>query len=175
MIKYLSFDPAIRTLAYSIINIDKTTNKPSLERCELLDLTKGKKVKSCTFDENMTELINQLEQIKTDGIDAVLIENIPSQMNPLIKSISIGIYTFFKVKKFDVKFVSPSRKLKDNKVSYRQRKKQSVIDATDYLTTDDVAKVTKHTKIDDITDTILQCKAYHEKLKTASHKKTNNI
>ena len=161
MTKYLSFDPAIKTLAYTNITIEN--NKPKLNDFGLIDLTKNKKVKSCSFDDNISELIIQLDKIKIDNINLVLIENIPSRMNPIIKSISVAIYTYYKIKNMEVKFVSPSKKLKNNKVSYKERKKQSIIDAKEYLLKEDYDLISKYKKVDDITDTILQTKAYYEK------------
>lgn len=158
---YLSFDPAIRTLAYSYLKID---DEPELLECGLIDLTEGKKVKSCSFEQNITELIKQLDKLKIDSIDTVLIENIPSRMNPMIKSISVCIYSYFMIKGLSVKFVSPSKKLKNNNVSYKERKKQSIKDVEEYLTKQDYKQLTKYKKVDDIADSILQTKAYHEKM-----------
>jgi hypothetical protein len=66
-----------------------------------------------------------------------------------------------------VKFVSPSKKLKNNKVSYKDRKRQSVQDVLVYLSQDDAKQLTKYKKVDDVADTILQVKAHHER---APHK-----
>ena len=164
---YLSFDPAIRTLGVCRLKIAPDTNAPVLLDHSLIDLTDGKKVKTCSFDDNITSLITHLDNVKHDISDVVLIENIPSRMNMLIKSISVAIYTYYKIKNMTVKFVSPSKKLKNNKVSYKDRKRQSVQDVLVYLSQDDAKQLTKYKKVDDVADTILQVKAHHER---APHK-----
>ena len=162
MVRYISFDPAIKTLAYSYLEID-VNNEPVLSNCGIIDLTKGDKVKNCSFDQNINELIKELNNLNTNNIDVVLIENIPSRMNPMIKSISVAIYTYFKIKQLSVKFVSPSKKLKNNKVSYKERKQQSIKDVEQYLSKEDYEQISKYKKKDDICDSILQIKAYHKK------------
>ena len=54
-----------------------------------------------------------------------------------------------------------NKKLKNNKVSYKDRKMQSVEDAKTLLKEKDFKLVAKFKKQDDISDTINQAKAYH--------------
>lgn len=163
MTKYLAFDPAVRNLAYSKMTIDDEISNLSFG---IFDLTNNKKVKQCSFDEIINNLIKSLDMVVIDDVDMILIENQPSRLNQISKSVSICIYTYFKVKGCNVKLISPSRKLNSkekNKLSYRERKAEGVKMCFNLIKMTDKLRIQEYTKKDDICDCILMTYAYHTK------------
>jgi len=166
MVRYLSLDPAIRNLAFAKLNInDKEISELDLG---MFDLAGNKKVKHCKFDDLINNLIKALDMIVIDDVDIILIENQPSKLNQTSKSLSICMYTYFKMKNKDVKLISPSRKLSNkekNKLSYRERKGESVKECFNLIKMTDKLRIQEYNKQDDICDCILQAYAYHIKEK----------
>ena len=158
MKKVISIDPAIKHLATVTMNINE--GEVSNLECKLIDLCNGKKAKEVKFEAMMNNLLDVLGTINMENVDIVLIEN--TFMNVSVKSIGVAIYTYYKMKNFEVHFVSPSRKLskEENKLPYKERKKASVNKALSLLNDDDKAKVQAYKKQDDITDCIIQCLSY---------------
>jgi hypothetical protein len=63
--------------------------------------------------EKLYEILDATPEIL--GVDSVVIENQPTMKNPTMKSISMILFCYFLSKKFrNVKFISPSGKLKIN-------------------------------------------------------------
>lgn len=165
MVKYLSLDPAVRNLAYCIMNIDDENNISNLS-FGTFDLTNNKKVKQCSFSSIIDNLIKYLNLIQLDGVDCVLIENQPSKLNMISKSVSICIYTFFKMKNMNVQLISPSRKLNNKeqgKMTYKERKYQSIKLCYERIDKMDKLILQQYGKQDDIADCINQAYAYHTK------------
>jgi len=162
--RVLSFDPAVKNLGYANIEIDANQIK-NLD-FDLIDLCPKQKVKACTFDFLINSLFTELEKINIDWVDIVLIENQPSMLNALSKSLSIAIYSFFKIKGLNVKLISPCRKLgiAGKKLSYVQKKKESVRQVSELLSVDDKKKLLEKSKQADISDAILQAMAYYKSL-----------
>jgi hypothetical protein len=160
MKKILSIDPAIKNLAIVTMTINDG-DVFDLE-CKLIDLCKGKKAKTLKFETMMNNLLDELGKINMENFDVVLIENIPSLKNPSVKSVSVAIYTYYKMKNFEVHLVSPSRKLnkEENKLSYNDRKKASVNKALALLNDEDKLKVQAFKKQDDIADSINMAMAF---------------
>ena len=162
--RILSIDPAIKNLACVAMDIKKSfIDEIKINECKLIDLCNGKKAKSIKFEIIMNNLLDELGNINMENIDIVLIENQPALKNPTVKSIAVAIYTYYKMKNFEVHFVSPSRKLnkEENKLSYRERKKASVNKAFDLLNGDDKLKVNQFKKQDDILDCVNMAMAFY--------------
>jgi len=165
MVKYLSFDPGIKNLSYCKMNIDDE-NKISNLNFGIFDLTNNKKVKQCSFSCIIDNLIKYLNLIQLDGVDTVLIENQPSKLNMISKSVSICIYTYFKMKNMNVLLISPSRKLNNKeqgKMTYKERKCQSVKLCYERIDKMDKLILQQYGKQDDIADCINQAYAFHSK------------
>lgn len=161
MVKYISFDPAIKNLAYCKMDIDDE-NKISNLNFGLFDLTDNKKVKQCSFSQIIDNLLKYLNLIQLDNVNMVLVENQPSKLNMISKSISICIYTYFKMKNMDVRLISPSRKIKNSKkMTYKQRKEESVKLCCSRINEMDKLILDQYAKKDDIADCINGGYAFH--------------
>lgn len=158
MVRILSFDPAIKNLTYSIVNVNKQDNTISLVSFDMFDIANGNKVKQCKFNDLMNNLIMCLKSIDLTEVDCVVIENQPSLKNPAVKSVSVCIYGFFKAKDMNVSFVSPNSKPKEIKEckTYKERKNKSIELGFSILCPIDKERVMKYKKQDDIMDSILQ-------------------
>jgi mRNA-degrading endonuclease YafQ of YafQ-DinJ toxin-antitoxin module len=162
----LSCDPAIKTYGFVLLNI--TENKIDVMECKLIDLIPNKKVKNITFEAIVDSLINELDELKIDNVDHILIENIMSYKNPSIKSISVMTYMYFKSKGYNTKLVSPSRKLskEQNKLSYKERKNEGIKKCFNLINEEDKNKILNNCKkIDDISDCIIQAYEWFNKNK----------
>ena len=160
--RYLSFDPAVKNLGYAILEISDDDVISNLY-FGLIDLCPKKKVKSCSFDSLMESLFAELGKIKTENCDEVLIECQPAMKNPLCKSISIAIYSYFTLKGIKSKLVNAGRKLgtAGKKLTYAQKKAESVKKCLELVSLEDKQKIEKYKKKSDITDAILQIIAYN--------------
>jgi hypothetical protein len=147
--------------------------------------TKNKKVKSCmklSTQELAINLFSILDKTYKHLIDVseVLIENQPTFINPTMKTISALLYSYFiirgmvETKKIkEVRFVSPSNKLKINTVktdktlenkkgqeAYKLTKNLSVQYCTALINDNDKTKLDEHSKKDDMCDAFLQAFQY---------------
>ncbi len=127
--------------------------------------------------EKLNELIIEIEEYNRNDLLEVLIENQPSLLNPVMKSIQMIVYSYFLIRNVDgiiknkIELVSPSRKLiymKENndinlifEKTYKNNKKNSIDFVMNYLNKNelnkkwiDYLKIIK--KKDDISDTIIQ-------------------
>jgi hypothetical protein len=165
MVKYISFDPAIRNCAYAKMNIDDE-NKISDLTFDIFDLTNNKKVLKCSFEEIISNLLWNLKLLNCDDVDMVLIENVPSMKNPMLKSVSICIYVYYLNLGYNVKLISPNTKPDEIKKckTYNERKKKSIELGLNLLNENDKIKIQRYKKQDDITDCIIACKSYHDKI-----------
>jgi hypothetical protein len=164
MVKYISIDPGIKNLGIVKLNIDG--DDIEIIETNLIDLISGQKVKKCSFEYIIDSLIDNLKLIDIEDIDYILIENIPSFKNPSIKTISSIIYGYYKEKGLKVKFISPSKKLKDqNKMSYAERKKEGIKKCFEIIKENDVKLIKEKfkSKMNDITDCIIQAYEYDKK------------
>lgn len=153
---------------------------------------KQKSVKKLDFDDVRLKLIQKLDERKILlSANVVLIENQPSMKNPVMKSISNTIYTYFLIrgiidKKHDsaitaVKFMSPSNKLKivtdgeskqlvalkgtDESKAYKLTKSLGVKYSRELLAhlPDWINKFNTYKKKDDLADAFLQGAYYYTK------------
>jgi hypothetical protein len=153
---------------------------------------KNKPINGYDFDELRLKLLEKLHEKKELlKADIILIENQPSMINPVMKSISNGIYDFYMIRGFidkiencnikKVKFMCPSNKLKV--VESGDVKKISIMKKTDeskaYKLTKSLAVkytkdlishlpnwleyLNKEKKQDDLCDCFLQGCYYYEK------------
>lgn len=165
MVCILSIDGGLKNCGFVSLNIND--NKINIISAELLNFCRDKKVKQVKFEDVMKNMIETLNTKYFDNINLVLIENIPSRLNQKTKSLSVAMYAYFMIKNIEVKFVSPSRKLskEQNKLSYKERKAESVKKCMNLLSEDDQIMLNKYKKVDDLTDSVLQAVEYFKKQK----------
>lgn len=165
--RYLSFDIGIKNLGCVKLTVDD--DKANGDKCisnlvfGLVDLTEGKKTKKISFESTINNLFEELSNIDLSDIDMVLIENQPALMNPICKSISVALYSFFTIKLKNVKFVSAVRKLgkEGKKLSYKQKKEMAVVECFKLIAREDKTKIEELSRQHDIADAILQAYRYH--------------
>jgi hypothetical protein len=161
--KYLSIDSAVKNNAVVKMEINDN-NEIIIHQTNIFNFCGNKKVKQCSFESIIDNLIKELDKYDFTDIDMVLIENIPSRLNQLTKSISIATYAYIKTKKINAKLISPSKKLskEENKLKYNDRKVLSIKKAFDLINKDDKKKImNEYNKVDDIADCICMCHSYH--------------
>jgi hypothetical protein len=180
--RILSIDPGIRNLAYCVLETSSspTPSPPLIIEWEVGDMCEG--IKKPTFYQVSKSLVSLLhEKFASEEYDKVLIENVPSLHNPILKSVSMIIYSFFEIQAFqldrecDVRMVSARNKLKVKHIppeaeaavaartsnKYRQRKLLAIEYARHYLKTvfcdsEQLAKFEADKKRDDKADALLQ-------------------
>lgn len=143
-----------------------------------------------------TKLFNALDELKFINIDEVLIENQPTLKNPVMKTIAIELYSYFVLRGLidkklgsikEIKFISPSNKLKVDKTTtekvlkdqdtnkYKLTKKLGVKYCKALIEEKDIKLIDSFKKKDDLADSFLQGfqylfnpipKEYFDKLKT---------
>jgi hypothetical protein len=103
---YVSFDIGVKNLALCIINRDDLTNKLEIIEWRIIALAESKKeIKGI---EDITEriyiemdnVIGELKENNINIIDYVLIENQPSNLNGIMKTIQHIIYGYFSLIKY---------------------------------------------------------------------------
>ncbi len=137
-----------------------------------------------SFDELTIKLYKELNKrfhFYWNLFDKVLIENQPSLKNPIMKSISVLLYSYFTIYGTinyelcrnepikEIKFINPSNKLKickeitdnviktDNKAEqYKLTKKLGVKYCESLISIDELAILRDHKKADDMADSFLQ-------------------
>ena len=173
----LSFDVGINNLAFCLKEVcqaDTGDVTVAIKDWGILDIsTDSKKNDIGLISENMIDTMH--DKFYDIDLDFVLIENQPVQKNPTMKSIQIMLFTFFKMKSFQVspitvRLVSASNKLKvkhktddsyPEKSKYNQNKMLSIAYASHYLQNiykeSDWFRIMKtHKKKDDLCDSYLQ-------------------
>lgn len=145
---------------------------------------KNRKIKDMTVNNLKYQLVSCLDKIKNtllQDIDLVLIENQPTFKNPTMKAISDTIYTWFMIRGIvdkeinnasikDIKFISPSNKLKkfdktaideaEDSKKYEKTKGISIENTKTILASYELKKWIEHIlsydKKDDLADSFLQ-------------------
>ncbi len=171
----LSFDIGIKNMAYCLMN-----DEGIIIKLGILDISNNKNKLDDVGNiliEKLNELIIEIEEYNRIDLLEVLIENQPSLLNPVMKSIQMIVYSYFLIRNVDgiiknkIELVSPSRKLiymKENndinlifEKTYKNNKKNSIDFVMNYLNKNelnkkwiDYLKIIK--KKDDISDTIIQ-------------------
>lgn len=146
----------------------KSSQKSFAKSCQLIPIAN----KALSVDQLVLRLQTALEQYPQFlQVDTVLIENQPSLTNPIMKTVSVVLYSYFNLRAFvddrqstiqQIKFISPSNKLKISTQpeikSYQMNKKLSV-QYCRALIADDPDKLQllqNHKKKDDLCDAFLQ-------------------
>ena len=167
--KIISIDSGCKNNAIVKLQIEDS-GKITLLQTDLLNFCGNKKVKQCSFESIIKSLIEQLKNYDTSDVDLVLIENIPSRLNMMVKSISIATYSFFISQGLNTKLVSPSKKLskEQNKLTYKERKAEGIKKCFELLTEYDKKKINEEFKnkklpVADITDCIIQAHEYYKR------------
>lgn len=157
--KAIGFDIGVKNLAYCVMS------EAGVCHWDVLSV-QGK-----DFTETSENLISMLhDEFPELNCDVVLIENQPVMKNPLMKSIQMMIYSYFKILAYqtgcqcEIKLVSASTKLKvkknttTGKLTYKEKKDLAVRMARQYLQgTEWLEKLEAHKKKDDISDALLYC------------------
>lgn len=154
----------------------------NLYYCQKHTPKKSIKLSKPTIYDSTHELMRELDLIEPllSDVDEILIENQPSFKNPIMKSMSIILYTtlYYKLRKNIIKFISPSKKLLvnknktkdvlekiDKKKSYSTTKKLGIAYCYCLLSDSDKKYLNeKQNKKDDYADSFLQAFRYNYKV-----------
>jgi hypothetical protein len=120
---YISFDIGVKNLAVCILKYDSNITIIDWDVIRLADTKKELK----SIDElserlfmALDEIVGKLKVKTMDIIDVVLIENQPSNLNGIMKTVQHIIYTYFSLLKYwennihKVEFINASHKLKNH-------------------------------------------------------------
>ena len=192
---YISFDIGVKNLALCILN--QTDSLIRVIDWRVITLAEKKKDINGlnTISENLfyelDNIVGSIEELKYEKIDYVLIENQPSNLNGIMKSIQLLIFSYFMLlKHWDkvnmnvllinaslklqyhtfkpeplIKFDSQRTKKEQKRDKYRNNKNDG-IEITKYYIKDNKILYdyfTKHKKKDDLADTLLQTVSYIKK------------
>jgi hypothetical protein len=155
----LSIDVGIKNLSYCLLD----------NNGEILD---WKNICVCEETSKKLEVLVEnyllvLMEHFTFQVDDVIIENQPMLKNGLMKTLSVVIYTYFNMLKVQqglvnkVAFISATNKLKCKKMTetpskvYKERKKQGIQLAKEYLTAEKLEWLNAQKKQDDLCDAFL--------------------
>ena len=191
---YISFDIGIKNLALCILKCENGIIK--IIDWRVITLVEKKKdinglnsITEILFYE-LDNIIGSLEELKYDKIDYVLIENQPSNLNGIMKSIQLLIFSYFSLYKHwdklntNVLLINASLKLQyhtfkpiEYKIDLNKTKKQQKSDkyrknksdgieiTKHYIKENEILNnyFMKHKKKDDLADTLLQTVSYIKK------------
>jgi len=192
---YISFDIGVKNLALCILN--QTDSLIRVIDWRVITLAEKKKDINGlnTISENLfyelDNIVGSIEELKYEKIDYVLIENQPSNLNGIMKSIQLLIFSYFMLLKhwdkvnMNVLLINASLKLqyhtfkpeplikfdrqrtkKELKRDKYRNNKNDGIEITKYYIKDNKILYdyfTKHKKKDDLADTLLQTVSYIKK------------
>lgn len=186
---YISFDIGVKNLAICILN--NTDDMVYIIDWDIICLADKKK--SLKGANNISEVlfpvldavIGKLESINIKYIDKVIIENQPSNLNGIMKTIQFMIYSYFDLLRHwdrtigEVILINPSYKLQNHSYTpplsnidkmsrnekYKLNKKNSIDICQYYIKDDERLKgyFNSHKKKDDLADTCLQTISYIRK------------
>lgn len=196
---YISFDIGVKNLAVCILQHDVDNNKLNIidwnvicladKKHALNGASKANHIADILFCE-LDNLVGKLQCIDINFIDKVMIENQPSNLNGIMKTIQYLIFSYFELLRHWDKVVgqtiliNPVHKLLNhdykpvskqcnvatsNKVDRREKYKQNKLDSIDicrhYLRENDVLLLffNSHKKKDDLADTCIQTISYIRK------------
>ena len=193
---YISFDIGVKNLALCILKQDNNL----IEIIDWRVITLVEKKKDINGLNNISEILfyeldnimGSLEELKYDKIDYVLIENQPSNLNGIMKSIQLLIFSYFSLLKhwdklnMNVLLINASLKLQyhtfkpepfikiDNmrtkkeqkRDKYRNNKNDGIEITKYYIKNNEKLNTyfTKYKKKDDLADTLLQTVSYIKKI-----------
>lgn len=192
---YISFDIGVKNLALCILK--QTDSLIKVIDWRVITLAEKKKDINGlnTISENLfyelDNIVGSIEELKYEKIDYVLIENQPSNLNGIMKSIQLLIFSYFMLLKhwdklnMNVLLINASLKLqyhtfkpeplikidsqrtkKEQKRDKYRNNKNDGIEITKYYIKDNKILYyyfTKHKKKDDLADTLLQTVSYIKK------------
>lgn len=192
---YISFDIGIKNLALCILeNNENNINIIDWRVISLADKKKDIKglnlISEILFYE-LDNIIGSIEELKYKTIDYVLIENQPSNLNGIMKSIQLLIFSYFSLLKHWDKFIgevllinaslklqyhtfkpepliiidSNRTKKEQKRDKYRNNKNDGIEITKYYIIDNELLKnyFLKHKKKDDLADTLLQTISYIKK------------
>lgn len=187
---YISFDIGVKNLALCILKqIDNTVTIIDWNIITLADNKKQikgiNKISEVLYYE-LDNIIGKLHDIDIKYIDKVIIENQPSNLNGIMKTIQHLIYAYFDLLRHwdkvvgEVILINPSLKLQnhtyiphtpasssstDRREKYKLNKQHSIEICKQYIADDqDLNKIfMTHKKKDDLADTCLQTISYMRK------------
>lgn len=192
---YISFDIGIKNLALCILeNNENNINIIDWRVISLADKKKDVKglnlISEILFYE-LDNIIGSIEELKYETIDYVLIENQPSNLNGIMKSIQLLIFSYFSLLKHWDKFIgevllinaslklqyhtfkpepliiidSNRTKKEQKRDKYRNNKNDGIEITKYYIIDNELLKnyFIKHKKKDDLADTLLQTISYIKK------------
>jgi len=191
---YISFDIGIKNLALCILKCEN--NSIEIIDWRVITLVEKKKdinglnsISEILFYE-LDNIIGSLEELKYDKINYVLIENQPSNLNGIMKSIQLLIFSYFSLYKhweklsINVLLINASLKLQyhtykpieykidlnktkkqQKSEKYRKNKNDGIEITKHYIKENEILNnyFTKHIKKDDLADTLLQTISYIKK------------
>jgi hypothetical protein len=196
MVKILSFDIGSKNLSYCLIDTKESKEGVEIVKWENIQLVADDRNANKIGVESMVEtvLMALSERFGDTVVDVVLIENQPSLLNGLMKTVSVVVYTFFNMTKLmqgnveSVRFVAASSKLKCRRAlelgpvpkTYKSRKAMSVEATRSYLCSSPSFSEMKlwfesQPKKDDLADAFLQAMYWAEMRvdETKNHSKTS--
>jgi hypothetical protein len=192
---YISFDIGIKNLALCILeNNENNINIIDWRVISLVDKKKDVKglnlISEILFYE-LDNIIGSIEELKYETIDYVLIENQPSNLNGIMKSIQLLIFSYFSLLKHWDKFIgevllinaslklqyhtfkpeplilidSNRTKKEQKRDKYRNNKNDAIEITKFYIKENEILNnyFIKHKKKDDLSDTLLQTISYIKK------------
>jgi hypothetical protein len=187
---FVSFDIGVKNLALCVLRHDD--DKITIIDWDVISLAESKKqikgvnnIAEVLFYE-LDNIIGKLQTKDINHIDKVMIENQPSNLNGIMKTIQYLIFSYFDLLRHwdgvvgEVHMINPSLKLQhheyqpDSKKSteklsrrdkYKQNKSDGIEICSHYIRNDDILKniFRLHKKKDDLADTCLQTVAYIRK------------
>lgn len=187
---YLSFDIGVKNLAMCVLK--HHDHKISVIDWEVITLVESKKqvkgvnnIANILFHE-LDNIVGKLQTIGIEHIDNVMIENQPSNLNGIMKTIQYLIFSYFDLlrhwdaKVTNVILVNPSLKLQfhtfepsskqiteklTRREKYKYNKSDGIEICTHYIRNNEELKqfFKLHKKKDDLADTCLQTVAYIRK------------
>lgn len=204
---YISFDIGIKNLALCIL--ENKDNNITIIDWRVITLADKKKdvnglnlISEILFYE-LDNIIGCIEELNYDTIDYVIIENQPSNLNGIMKSIQLLIFSYFSLLKHWDKFIGqvllinaslklqyhsykpeplikiyPNRTKKEQKRDKYRNNKNDGIEITKYYIKDNEILnnyFIKYKKKDDLADTLLQTVSYIKKHNSNSNIEKVNI
>jgi hypothetical protein len=192
---YISFDIGVKNLALCILHQD--SNKVGIIDWQVICLAEKKKqlkgvnnIAEVLFYE-LDNIIGRLEGIDIKYIDKVIIENQPSNLNGIMKTIQYLIFSYFDLLRHwdkivgEVILINPTHKLQNHCYTseapvstvstsdkrkarsnkYKQNKLDSIEICSQYIKNDATLQslFSSHKKKDDLADTCLQTISYIRK------------
>lgn len=195
---YISFDIGVKNLAVCILKYDKSISIIDWDVIRLADTKKELKSIDELSDRlfmALDEIVGKLKSKLIEHIDTVLIENQPSNLNGIMKTVQYIIFTYFSLLKHwdntvnTVMFINASHKLKnhsyeshqDNIITskkntkgftrekYKWNKATSIEICKQYIQSDPLLTnyFDNNKKKDDLSDSFLQAVSY---IRSRSHK-----